>query len=201
MFIGELNLKARLESSNIVVSPLMDGALKGNTIDFRLGKSILIPKNQTPLDPLNDSEEVKWEKVLLPEAKKENLGKGYLLKKGEFVLGHTLESFSVPLDLIAMVNSRSTSARYGLVVHKTAPLINAGHGMFEGNSKPRPITLEITTDFPNGMMLYEGLIVGSIKFAELTEPAPISYDSRPTSTFGQDHAVMMPTKSRLLPDR
>lgn len=198
MFIGEKNLKARLDSSNIIVTPWMDGALKGSTIDFRLGKSILVPRNTSPLDPLDDAADLQWEKIILPTAEKQNRGKGFLLRKGEFVLGHTLESFSVPLDLIAMVNSRSTAARYGLVVHKTAPLINAGHGMFEGGAKPRPITLEITTDFPHGMMLYEGLVVGSIKFAALTEPAPISYDSRPASTFGQDHAVMMPTISKLL---
>lgn len=199
MFIGEKKLKERLESGNIVVTPTFDAAIKGNTIDFRLGKSLLIPEDDQIVDPLDDKQELKWKKIIIPDISRENRGKGYHLKKGEFVLGHTLESFTVPLDLIAMVNSRSTAARFGLVVHKTAPLINAGHGLGTDGPKPRPITLEITTDFPGGMMLYEGMNVGSIKFAILTDSAEISYDSRPASTFAQDHAVMTPTVGRLLP--
>lgn len=61
-------------------------------------------------------------------------GKVYL-KKHDFLLGTTHEYITLPNDLAAMVEGRSTFARYGLSAHITAPLINPG---FQGN-----ITLEI----------------------------------------------------------
>ena len=46
-----------------------------------------------------------------------------------FVLAMTYEKVTMPLDMIAMVEGRSTYARVGLSMHQTAPWI---HPAFEG---------------------------------------------------------------------
>ena len=56
------------------------------------------------------------------------------LKPGEFVLAQTLETVTIPNDLMGMVEGRSSWARVGLSVHLSAPKIDPG---FVG-----PITLE-----------------------------------------------------------
>ncbi|MEO7143055.1 MAG: hypothetical protein ABI165_06070, partial [Bryobacteraceae bacterium] len=42
------------------------------------------------------------------------------------VLGMTYESVSIPLDLIGLVEGRTTYARVGLSMHQTAPWIQPG---------------------------------------------------------------------------
>jgi dCTP deaminase len=59
-----------------------------------------------------------------------------LLKQGEFVLSQTLETVTMPLDLMGLVEGRSSWARFGVSVHVTAPKIDPGFSA--------PITLEFT---------------------------------------------------------
>ncbi len=59
----------------------------------------------------------------------------FLLEPGQFVLAMTYEKVTVPLDLIGLVEGRTTYARVGLSMHQTAPWIQPG---WEG-----PIVLEI----------------------------------------------------------
>ena len=58
-----------------------------------------------------------------------------ILQKNDFVLAPTYEYLIMPNNLAAMIEGRSTFARYGLSAHITAPFINPG---FQGN-----ITLEM----------------------------------------------------------
>jgi dCTP deaminase len=48
------------------------------------------------------------------------------IKGHEFVLGTTFEKITLPNNIAAMVEGRSTFARWGLSAHVTAPLINPG---------------------------------------------------------------------------
>jgi len=58
------------------------------------------------------------------------------LGPGDFVLSQTLESVRIPLDLMGLVEGRSSWARFGVSVHVTAPKIDPGFS--------DPITLEFT---------------------------------------------------------
>ncbi len=76
------------------------------------------------------------------------LGKreSFFIEPGEFVLAMTYERISVPEDLIAIVEGRSTYARVGLSMHQTAPWIQPGWNA-------RPIVLEILNIGPNTIQL------------------------------------------------
>lgn len=60
---------------------------------------------------------------------------GWLLKPGDFLLGSTVERVTLPDDLAARVEGKSSLGRLGLTVHVTAGFIDPG---FSGQ-----ITLEI----------------------------------------------------------
>lgn len=64
---------------------------------------------------------------------KDELGQSetFTLKPKMFVLAMTYEKVTMPLDMIDMVEGRSTYARVGLSVHQTAPWI---HPAFEGQN-------------------------------------------------------------------
>ena len=81
-----------------------------------------------------------WETRELKE--RDNFGKieQFDLDPGEFILAKTYESITIPKNLIALVEGRSTYARMGLSMHQTAPWIQPG---WNG-----PIILEIMNNGP-----------------------------------------------------
>ncbi|MGW7100429.1 dCTP deaminase [Streptomyces sp. NPDC054838] len=60
---------------------------------------------------------------------------GWLIQPGDFLLANTIERITLPLDLAARVEGKSSLGRLGLAVHVTAGFIDPG---FSGQ-----ITLEI----------------------------------------------------------
>ncbi len=200
MFLSEKTIRTALKKKRIVVENSFEGALDGMTINVRLGASILVPKLSGPLDPLGETDQIEWVKHNLPDATTKNESKGFLLPQNTLILAHTHERISLDNQTVAMINSRSTAARFGLVVHQAAPLIHPGHGMNGDKPKPRSITLELSTTLKHGMHLYAGLIVAQIKFAKTTTALAKGYDSRLKSNYAMDHGVMSPNLESLIPD-
>ncbi len=200
MFLGPQKLREALSDRRIVVEDSFASALKGMTIDVRLGKSILVPKLSTPLRLFESEDQIEWEKIDLLPAIKANSGKGYVLKQNTLILGHTEEKISLDKMFMAFINSRSTAARIGLIPHHAAPLINPGHGtLADGVKNPRSITLEISTSLPCGIELLSGMIIAQLKFAITTDSLDQPYDARPGASYGTDHGQMIPKWSSLLP--
>ncbi|WP_333649376.1 dCTP deaminase [Candidatus Binatus sp.] len=81
-----------------------------------------------------------WKTIILPEKNEQGEPSTFLLKPQQLVLGMTHESVTVPLDMIGLVEGRTTYARVGLSMHQTAPWIQPG---WDG-----PIVLEITNSGP-----------------------------------------------------
>jgi len=100
------------------------------------------------------------------------------LEPGELVLALTHESISVPKNLIALVEGRSTYARVGLSMHQTAPWIQPGWSgpivLEISNHGHIPIKLTPLIDRPC-----------QLTFLELKSPVPASlaYGSRATDKY------------------
>ncbi|MDE2641016.1 MAG: dCTP deaminase [Chloroflexota bacterium] len=87
---------------------------------------------------------------------------GFILRRNQFILGQTAESVGLPLPrelnpaaaekgcLAARVEGKSSFARFGLIVHFTAPTIHTGFG-------PSPIALELMNLGPAPITLYAGM--------------------------------------------
>jgi deoxycytidine triphosphate deaminase len=202
MFLGEETLRLYLKKNRIIVEEGFDGSFNGMTIDVRLGHSILVPELKGPLDPLaGQDEQLVWREVKLPPALPQYKGQGWHLKPNTLALGFTHERIAIDRETVALINSRSTAARFGLVTHHTAPLINPGHGYgCDDCPHPRSITLELSTSLPEGMLLYDGLIIASLKFAAVTEASQKGYDGRQNGNYCTDHGNMRPNLAALLPD-
>ncbi len=81
-----------------------------------------------------------WKTITLKETNEMGQRNSFLLEPQQLVLGMTYESVSIPLDLIGLVEGRTTYARVGLSMHQTAPWIQPG---WNG-----PIVLEIINSGP-----------------------------------------------------
>jgi dCTP deaminase len=92
-----------------------------------------------------------------------------MLHPGEFVLGSTLERVSLPTDLVARLEGKSSLGRLGLLIHSTAGFVDAG---WDGQ-----LTLELSNVANLPITLYPGMKIGQISFIRMTTPADVPYGS------------------------
>ena len=98
------------------------------------------------------------------------LSNDYILEPGEFILGSTSEYVTVPVDLVAQVDGKSSIGRLGIDVHKTAGWIDPG---FNGN-----VTLEIKNNSDRAFILHKGMCFCQIIFFTLSSPCSLPYGHR-----------------------
>lgn len=100
-----------------------------------------------PVD-LNALDQVKWNRLPLSET---------TLIPNHFYLAISREEFSLPFNVMGMLNTRSKFARFGLDLAKSSVYVTPGFG----NGKPAPFVFEISspieirglsTDVPYGFM-------------------------------------------------
>ncbi len=89
------------------------------------------------------------------------------INPGDFFLGTTVERVSVPADLVARVEGKSSLGRMGILVHATAGFIDPG---FMGQ-----ITLEFTNLSTRPFQFNSGMYICQISFEELDQPAARPY--------------------------
>ena len=93
----------------------------------------------------------------------------FILHPGEFVLGSTLERVTLPDDLVARLEGKSSLGRLGLLIHSTAGFIDPG---WDGH-----VTLELSNVANLPITIYPGMKIGQISFMQMTEPAATPYGS------------------------
>ena len=150
----ELLAREKLDE-RLIITPLLNPNLQINeaSIDVRLGNDFIVTRrgNLAKLDPTSSD---------VPEHRYQmkhfvNFKERFVLHPHELVLAGTLEHFRLPIDVAAMVTSRSKWGRAGLVI-ATA---NAVHPGFCGT-----ITLELLNLGEVPLVLYPGISVAQIVF-------------------------------------
>lgn len=95
-------------------------------------------------------------------------GSPFVLKPKSFVLAVTLEEFTLPEDLMARLDGRSSLARLGVVVHLTAARFDPG---WQGKA-----VMELGNLGPMPVILYAGLTrICALTFETLSSPAQFPY--------------------------
>lgn len=93
----------------------------------------------------------------------------FVLHPGEFVLGATFEVVSLPDDVAARLEGKSSLGRLGLLTHSTAGFIDPG---FSGH-----VTLELSNVATLPITLWPGMKIGQLCFFRLSSPAEHPYGS------------------------
>lgn len=157
MILSDRDLRARLATGSIAIEPLadLDVQLQPASVDLRLGDSFLVG-------------EALSRHRLAP-------GERFVLAPGEFALGTTIERVTVPDDLVARVEGRSSIGRLAVIVHATAGFIDPG---FRGE-----ITLELANLGARPAVLDPGMRICQIVFQLLTSPAERPYGPRRGSKY------------------
>ena len=162
MMLSNEDIKAAISSGDLVVSPFRDDFVRACGITMHLGANLLKPLPGKVVDVrkkvIPDYEEILIEK-----------DRPYMLKPGEFVLGHTYETVTVGPSLGFFIEGRSTLARVGLTIVQTAMMVYPGH-------RNRTVTLEIANHGPNAIMLYPKMKIARVALFKLATPSTEQYD-------------------------
>lgn len=139
----------------LIITPLLEERQIGpGSVDIRLGTSIIVPKKAY----VDFQDVTQKEKVLQIENRsydrvKLRIGSKFVLHPHQLILGVSFEYIALPNQIFAIIASRSSWGRLGLVV-ATASVIQPG---FKGS-----ITLELCNLSESPIVLYPGLLVGQL---------------------------------------
>lgn len=106
----------------------------------------------------------------------------FFLHPGELTLGCTYESVTVPDNMLAWLDGRSSLARLGLMVHVTAHRIDPG---WSGR-----IVLEFSNQGKVPLALRPGMKIGAISFELLSSPADKPYVKREDAKYKYQNSAV-----------
>ncbi|HEY6962528.1 MAG TPA: dCTP deaminase [Gaiellaceae bacterium] len=181
MVLSDRTIARLIAAGRIGIDPYDDALLQPSSVDVRVDSRFRVFHNaRYPYIDVKQPQEALTELVEISD------GEPFILHPGEFVLGSTLERISLPDDLVARLEGKSSLGRLGLLIHSTAGFIDPG---FDGH-----VTLELSNVANLPITIYEGMKIGQISFMQMTEPASTPYGS---STLGSKYQGQRgPTPSR-----
>jgi dCTP deaminase len=164
VILSDRTIREELAAGRIGIDPFDDSMVQPSSVDVRLDRYFRVFLNHTMpvIDVKKDLEEL----TRLVDIDDD---RAFILHPSEFVLGSTLERISVPDDMVARIEGKSSLGRLGLLIHSTAGFIDAG---FDGH-----ITLELSNVANLPITLYPGMKIGQISFLRMTTPADVPYGS------------------------
>ena len=186
MRLSDGDIEAKLATGDITISPAPDdNAIAGISVDLRLDHRFRVFSNNsvTHLDLSGDREQLERDidRIMSKEIEIEK-GQALYIHPGELILGATMESVSIPDDLVGWLDGRSSLARLGLMVHVTAGRIDPG---WEGQ-----IVLEFYNNGKLPLALRPGMVICAMSFETLSSPAKRPYNKRENAKYrGQQGAV------------
>ena len=174
MRLSDKDILKALDAGQISIEPRPDAdSISGVTVDLKLGERFRVFNiHNTPHIDLSGGREAMnaaINKVMSDEIAVTG-DDAFYLHPGELALGITLESVTVPDDLVAWLDGRSSLARLGLMVHMTAHRIDPG---WSGN-----IVLEFFNAGQLPLALRPGMAIGAISFETMSSKAEKPYRDR-----------------------
>lgn len=174
MVLSDREIKKFLKIGKIKISPKPDlsDQLGSVSIDLRLGYNFRIfEHSRVPyIDPYDKkySHDVTREEIVEKD-------KPFILQPQDFVLATTIESITLPEDILARLEGRSSFGRLGIVVHSTASVFEPG---FSGK-----VVMELGCFGRIPVALYPGMKICALTFETLSSPAEIPYNKKKTAKY------------------
>ncbi|MDQ0893975.1 dCTP deaminase [Agromyces ramosus] len=164
MLLSDRDIRAELDQQRIGLEPYEPSMIQPSSIDVRLDRYFrLFDNHKYPfIDPAEDQPELTHLIEVRPD-------EAFILHPGEFVLASTYEAVTLPDDVAARLEGKSSLGRLGLLTHSTAGFIDPG---FTGH-----VTLELSNVATLPIKLWPGMKIGQMCFFRLSSPSERPYGS------------------------
>jgi dCTP deaminase len=180
--LSDRSIREAVHAKRIGIDPLDEDLIQPASVDIRLAREFRIFRVtsrpyldvQHPMEDLTELVEIEPEEP-------------FILHPGSFCLGSTIETITLPDDIVARVDGKSSLGRLGLLVHATAGYVDPG---WTGK-----LTLELSNQSQMPIGLYLGMRIAQISFLEMTTPVERPYGSAALGSKYQGQTG--PTPSRI----
>lgn len=164
VLLSDRDIRAELEAGRVVLDPLDLEMVQPSSVDVRIDRFFrLFDNHKYPvIDPAEDQPDLTRLVEVEPD-------EPFVLHPGEFVLASTYEVVTLPADIAARLEGKSSLGRLGLLTHSTAGFIDPG---FSGH-----VTLELSNVATLPITLWPGMKIGQLCFFRLSSPAEHPYGS------------------------
>ena len=181
MLLSDRDIRVEIDKGRVVLDPYEPEMIQPSSVDIRLDRYFRVFENHRypHIDPALDQPD-------LTRGVEPNGEEPFILHPGEFVLGSTYERVTLPDDVAARLEGKSSLGRLGLLTHSTAGFIDPG---FSGH-----VTLELSNVATLPIKLWPGMKIGQFCFFRLSSPAEHPYGSAGVGSRYQDQRG--PTQSR-----
>ncbi len=186
MRLCDRDIERYLEEGRIQIEPKpAPDMISGVSVDIRLGhKFRSFTAYAAPFIDLSGPREevqraldsVMSEEIVLKD------DEAFYLHPGELALAITLESVTLPADIVGWLDGRSSLARLGLMVHVTAHRIDPG---WSGN-----IVLEFYNSGRLPLALRPNMKIGALNFELMTGEAARPYNKRTDAKYQQQSGAV-----------
>jgi dCTP deaminase len=182
VLLSDRDILAEIRAKRISVEPYDEAMIQPSSIDFRLDRYFRVFENHRypHIDPAADQSDLT--RMVEPDG-----DEPFILHPGEFVLGSTHEVVTLPDDIAARVEGKSSLGRLGLLTHATAGFVDPG---FSGH-----VTLELANVATLPIKLYPGMKIGQLCFFRLSSPAEHPYGSAKYGSRYQGQRGPTPSRS------
>ena len=164
MLLSDRDILAELDAKRVQLDPFDAAMVQPSSVDVRLDRFFRVFENHRypHIDPAEEQPDLT--RLVEPEG-----GEPFILHPGEFVLGSTYELVTLPDDVAARLEGKSSLGRLGLLTHSTAGFIDPG---FSGH-----VTLELSNVATLPIKLWPGMKIGQLCLFRLSSPAEFPYGS------------------------
>lgn len=184
MVLSDRTIKSQIAAGRIVIDPFDETMVQPSSVDVRCDSKFRVFHNarhpyidvRKPMEDLTELVEIKGDDP-------------FILHPGEFVLGQTQECITVPDDLVARLEGKSSLGRLGLLIHSTAGFVDCG---FSGH-----ITLELSNVANLPITIYQGMPIGQISFMRMDGPVERPYGSEGMKSKYQGQSEPTPSSYHL----
>jgi len=182
MILNDRDLVDAVKSGRLGIDPFDEVLVQPSSIDVRLDRRFRVFNNQkyTHIDPSRQQDELTSPVEVADD-------EPFVLHPSEFVLASTLEVISLPDDLAARLEGKSSLGRLGLLTHSTAGFIDPG---FSGH-----VTLELSNVANLPITLWPGMKIGQLCLFRLSSSAERPYGSGASGSRYQGQRGPTPSRS------
>lgn len=166
MILSDRDIRRALDEGRIEIDPPPDLAtqLGSVSVDFTLGRTFMVFEHSRysfidPRKPQSIGDAMRTIEVGEDEP--------FIMQPGDFALASTVETLTLPDDLLGRLEGRSSIARLGITVHSTAAVFEPG---WIGTA-----TMELSNLGRMAVALYPGMRICSFSFEQVSSPVDVPY--------------------------
>ena len=182
MLLSDRDILSEVHAKRVNLEPFEPDMVQPSSVDVRLDRYFRVFENHKypHIDPAADQPDLT--RMVEPDG-----DEPFILHPGEFVLGSTYEIVTLPDDVAARLEGKSSLGRLGLLTHSTVGFIDPG---FSGH-----VTLELSNVATLPIKLWPGMKIGQLCFFRLSSPSEHPYGSEKYGSRYQGQRGPTPSRS------